>query len=167
MIYISCYSRKGYSWESSDKLTHTVPCYSRLLLAIPYNISCAIPWTAIPHNFTLFQVIPWIVLSHAIGTSPGLSPGGRAARHQSADALAWARIAPPYQYHLGCAIPLQYRFCIARYLGSASGPWSLRCVLLALREGCVIFMSRYVPGISSWIPGHSMLQYATPLVVLF
>ena len=23
----------------------------------------------------------------------------------------------------GCAIPLQYRICIARYLGSASGPW--------------------------------------------
>ena len=34
-----------------------------------------------------------------------------------------------------CAIPLQYRFCIARYLGSGSGPLSLHCVLFALGRG--------------------------------
>jgi len=68
---IPCYTSqaipgKSYSWESSSKLSHTIPSYSRLFLAIPCNISYAIPGTAIPHNFTLFQAIPWIVLFHAI-----------------------------------------------------------------------------------------------------
>ena len=51
-------------------LTHTIPCYSRVFLAIPCNISYAIPWTAIPHNFTLFHAIIWIVLFHAIPAIP-------------------------------------------------------------------------------------------------